>query len=65
MTAESEVTVTITPGGAIRDITVGGHSIAAAVPRGAADLTLEAGEQPRIRFALAASRIVVKEDDSD
>lgn len=56
------VTVTITPGGAFRDITLDGHSIGAAIPRDGAELTIEGGRPPVVRLALIANEIIVKAD---
>jgi hypothetical protein len=57
------VTVTITPGGKIRDVAIGGYSVGQFISGAGASLDIEHRRPPILSLTLVADEIIVKEPD--
>jgi hypothetical protein len=64
MSETTGVTVTITPGGKIRDVAIGGHSVGQFIAATGASLGIEHGRPPILSLTLVADEIIVKADES-
>lgn len=53
------VSVTVTPDGMLTDVTIGGVSIAHAIPREAASLVMASGGRPQLSIVLVPDEIIV------